>query len=78
MESDATWLWRLGVIAVIGLLAWLVRNAYQTIHKRIDRLDDTLGAHITEDRERFDRVLVELGQVKGKLDILIGRSDASG
>lgn len=45
------------------------------IYKRQDKMFEKLDRHAEEDRERFDKIIAELGNVQGKLDMLVRRED---
>ena len=77
MEDNITWFWRLGVVLLVGILAWLMRNAFNTLTQKVTRVEEDFATHTVEDRVRFDSILTSLGELKGKMDILIGRRDAS-
>lgn len=71
--DDWVWAWRLAIITALGALAWLMKNTLSSFKERMDRFDIQLDEHIAEDRTRCDNILAGLGEVKGKLDMLIGR-----
>lgn len=73
MSDDWVWAWRLAIITALGALAWLMKNTLASFKDRMDKFDTQLDEHIAEDRLRFDHILASLGEVKGKLDMLIGR-----
>ena len=70
---DNDWAWRIVILTGIALVAWLLKSSIAAMAARVDRLDNALSDHVSEDRTRFDEILKELGQVIGKLDILIKR-----
>lgn len=72
--DDWVWAWRLAIITALGALAWLMKTTFTALKERMDGFEEDLATHITEDRLRFDRIINDLGEVKGKLDMLIERS----
>lgn len=71
-SSDLTWAWRMATLAGFGVLAWFARAMWQSINERVDSVKKRFADHEVEDRIRFDHILSSLGELKGKVDTLIG------
>jgi len=67
------WLWRVGVLTIVGALAWFMRVTYMALRARIDKVESKSDNHEAEDRQRFDKILSELGKLRGQVDLIIRR-----